>query len=304
MIRHFKKMIRDQRGSTLALSALAILLLLSGTGVVIDGGTLYITKSHLQKAANAAVLSGAQELTGQQASVSAVIGDILQKHKEQTNLVSTDIQMKSNVRIHLKKDVTLGFGRLFGYDSLPVTVQAAAQILPMGAATGAAPLGIDESVALEYYKNYKLKVDSSGVDTGNFGILALGGTGSATYEDNLRYGYQNEMKVGDVIDTETGNVSGKTRTSVQYRIDSCPYLPGDYTHRDCPRILLIPVYKPIDSSNQLKHIEVTGFAYFYISEPMSSTDTSISGMFIAKTGTGFVKPGAVDKGAYAIRLIE
>lgn len=276
-------------------------------GLVVDGGTMYAVKSHLQTTANAAVLSGAQELTGEQSDVEAIVGDILAHHNEQSSLAPQDlkIDMKSTVRVKLSKKVPLAFSRLFGKESVKVEAEAAAQILPMSAAEGAAPLGIDESIPLEYNKPYKLKVDSSGVESGYFGILALGGPGAATYESNLKYGYQSEIKIGDVIDTQTGNIAGKTREGVQLRIDSDPYPEGDYSHRDDPRIILIPVYKPYDQdSNQLKSIEVTGFAYFYILEPMSSKDTSITGMFIERTGTGYAEPGTVDKGAFAIRLVE
>jgi hypothetical protein len=300
-----KKLIREQQGSTIVLMGFALLLLLTVVGLVIDGGTMYAAKSHMQKVANAAALSGAQELTGQQSAVENVVNDILLKHHEEDSLVATDIQLKSNVQVSLEKQVQLGFSRLLGKENVVVKVKAKAQILPMGIASGAAPLGIDESIPLEYNKPYKLKVDSSGVEAGYFGILALGGPGANTYESNLKYGYQNEIKIGDIIDTQTGNIAGKTRDGVQLRIDSDPYPPGDYSHRDSPRIILIPVYQPYDqTSNQLKHIKVTGFAYFYIAEPMSSKDTSITGMFIERTGTGYTTPGTVDKGAYAIRLVE
>ncbi|WP_373231874.1 pilus assembly protein TadG-related protein [Cohnella sp.] len=305
LIRLGRKLIKEQRGSTIVLMGLSMLLLLTVVGLVVDGGTMYASKSHLQKVANAAALSGAQELTGQEARVEEIIEDILLQHHEEESLVGTEVQMKSSVRVQLKKEVQLGFSRLFGNDSVSVIVEAAAQVMPMAVASGAAPLGIDESIPLIYNTTYKLKVDSSDVDTGYFGILALGGPGANTYESNLKYGYQNEIKIGDIIDTQTGNIAGKTREGVKLRIDSDPYPPGDYSHRDSPRVILIPVYRPYDQkSNQLKHIEVTGFAYFYILEPMSSKDTSITGMFIERTGTGFTKPGTVDKGAYAIKLVE
>ncbi len=316
LIRLGTKLVREQRGSTIVLMAFSMLLLLTVVGLVVDGGTMYASKSHLQKVANAAALSGAQELTGQESRVKEIIDDILLHHQEEESLVGTEIQMKSNVRVQLKKEVPLGFSRLFGKDSVSVIVEAAAKVIPMEAAAGVAPLGIIESVPLVYNQPYRLRVDSSDVDTGYFGILALGGTGAKPYEYNLKYGYENEVKIGDIIETQTGNVTGKTREAVKYRLDSDPYLPGDYSHRDSPRILLIPVYQPCNQydenkectnewdSNQLKQIKVKGFAYFYISEPMSQNDTSITGMFIERTGTGYGNSGTVDKGAYAIRLVE
>jgi hypothetical protein len=284
---------------------LAFLVLLAAMALVVDGGTVYVERSHLQKTANAAVLSGAQELTHQQEAVTNVIQTILQRHEETASLQSSAINMGQNVSVQLSKTVSLGFSKLLGMDTVTVAANAAALITPIGSATGAAPLGIDDSIVLQFGQQYKLKVDQTGVVAGNFGILALGGPGANTYEDNLMHGYSNEVQVGDIIDTQTGNIAGDTRQAVQYRVDSSPYVSGDTSHPDDPRIILVPVYKPYDfTSNQMKQIEVTGFAYFYITDPMSSQDTSITGMFIKKTGAGAAKPGASDRGAYTIRLTE
>lgn len=305
MVRIGRKLLQERQGSSIVLMGLSLMMLLTVAGLVVDGGTMYAAKSHLQKTANAAVLSGAQELTGDQAAVENIIDDILLHHKENASLVGTEIQPKSTVRVHLRKQVPLSFSRLFGKESVSVAVEAAAQILPMAIASGAAPLGIDESIPLVYNKPYRLKVDMEGSDTGFFGILALGDPGGKTYGQNLKYGYSFDISVGDIIETQTGKIEGWTREGVQLRIDSDPYPQGDYSHRDSPRVILIPVYRPYEqTSNQLKKIEVTGFAFFYILEPMSSHDSEINGMFIERTDTGYSKPGTVDKGAYAIRLVE
>ncbi|WP_235426958.1 hypothetical protein [Cohnella kolymensis] len=186
-----------------------------------------------------------------------------------------------------------------------MAVKAAARILPMSAAKGAVPLGIDSRIALNYNQPYRLKVDMEGSDTGFFGILALGGPGAKTYEQNLKNGYSYEIKVGDIIETETGKVEGKTRDGVNFRIDSDPYPEGDYNHRDSTRVILIPVYEPYEqTSNQMKRIKVVGFAYFYILEPMSHQDSEINGYFIERADTAFASPGTPDTGAYAIKLVE
>jgi hypothetical protein len=303
--RGLKKLLQEQGGSSIVLVGLALLVLLAAMALVVDGGTVFVERSHLQKTANSAVLSGAQELTHQQAAVTSVIQTILQRHEEAASLQSSAINMGQNVSVQLTKTVSLGFSKLLGMDTVTVAANAAAQITPIGSATGAAPLGIDDSIVLQFGQQYELKVDQTGVVSGYFGILALGDPGAKTYEYNLMHGYSNEVQVGDIIDTQTGNIAGDTRDAVQYRINSSPYPPGDITHGDDPRILLVPVYKPHDfTSNQMKQIEVTGFAYFYITDPMSSNDTSIKGMFIKKTGAGTAKPGASDRGAYTIRLTE
>ncbi|UJF32837.1 pilus assembly protein TadG-related protein [Paenibacillus hexagrammi] len=296
---------REEQGSSIVLIGLMLMGLLAACALIIDGGTLFAERSHLQKAANAAALSGAQELTGQSQTVTAIVQKILQEHQEAGSLKSTGIELGKSIRVSLAKPVPLHFAKLLGWDEVTVEAEAAAQILPMGSGTGVAPLGIDDSIALEYGKAYKLKVDQTQSVSGVFGILALGGNGANTYEYNLMHGYSNEVDIGDIIDTQTGNIAGNTRDAVQYRINADPYPPADLSHRDSPRILLVPTYKPYNfTTNQMKQIQVTGFAYFYITDPMSSKDTAISGIFIKRTGKGTAKPGAIDKGAYAIRLIE
>lgn len=301
----FKNLLQKEQGNAIVLVSLALLGLLSMTGLVLDGGTLYMTKSHLQKTANAAVLSGAQELTGSEAEVENIVDLVLTEHEENASLKNIVISLGNRVEVELEKEVPLAFSRLFGRETSNVNAVAAAEIGVMGRAHGAAPLGIDDSVDLEYNIEYKLKVDQTEVDTGNFGVLALGGPGANTYEDNLRDGYSAEIKLDDVIETQTGNIAGKTRTVINELVQQCPYSLGEAINRDCSRILLVSVYKPhYISTNQLKEIKITGFAYFFITEPMSSNDTYITGMFIKRTGTGFIEPVSSDSGAYSIRLTK
>ncbi|HEY0829298.1 MAG TPA: Tad domain-containing protein [Bacilli bacterium] len=301
----FKKLAQQQQGSAIVFVSISMLVLLSMTGLVMDVGTVYVEKTHMQKAANAAALSGAQELMNSEAAVKTVVNQIIADHQEEDSLVDTTIEDDNKVGVDISKAVPLTFAGLFGQNTADVDVHAAAEVMVMGRATGVAPLGIDDSVQLEYNVTYKLKVDQTEVEVGNFGVLALGGTGAKTYEDNLRFGYDNEIKINDKIDTQTGNISGKTRSAVQERIDNCPNLSGDIHVRDCSRIILIPVYTPYNyESGQLKSVKVTGFAYFYITEPMSAHDTAITGKFIRRAGGGAGDSDAGDKGAYAIRLTE
>jgi hypothetical protein len=298
-------LVNNEKGNVLVIVAISFISLLGMAGLAIDGGLLYMTKTHLQKTANASVLSGAQELTNKQERVTEVINEILKAHKEETSMEKINIVMEDRVTIHLKKTVQLTFARLLGFKEADVRVRATAGIRPIGRAAGAAPLGIDERIPLEYYKTYKLKVDSSESISGYFGILALGGPGARTYEENLRYGYQDELKIGMVIDTQTGNIAGKTKSVVDELVNGCPEAPRDVYDRDCSRVLLVPVYRPYQlDSNQLKQVEITGFSYFYITDPMGPNDTSITGMFIKRTGTGYEETGSVTRGAYKIRITE
>ncbi len=308
----FIRLLKKENGNALVFVSFAMLGLLAMTGLIIDGGTLYMTKSHMQKTANAAVLSGAQELpitedkiNITEDKVNSIVEQILIDHEETDSLHSIEITIGKRVEVELEKEVPLAFSKLFGRETAMVHVEAAAEIGVMGRAYGAAPLGIDEATQLEHYREYNLKVDQEDVDTGNFGVLALGGPGANTYEDNLRNGYNAEIKINDILETQTGNISGKTRTVINELVQKCPYNPGDVFERNCSRVLLIPVYKPhYISTNQLKEVKITGFAYFFITEPMNSNDTTITGVFIKRTGTGFIEPDSSYQGAYSVRLTK
>lgn len=298
---------KEENGSALVLFTLSFVIILGIAGLVIDLGMAYNTKSHLRKTADAAVLSGAQELTNSSNAVRAVVDNILEAHKESGSLKEVDIMPngQNKLRVVLEKDVPMYFLKLFKLNSIKVSAASTAAIAPIGRGSGAVPLGIDDSIPLAYMKEYVLKVDSGDSTYGNFGILALSGPGAQLYEQDLQYGYKGELKVGDIIDTQTGNIEGKTRNAINARIAACTNPVYDPNHRDCPRVVLVLVYKPYNVvSNQMKQVKITGFAYFFIKQPMSIHDSSITGYFIKRAGTGYGDEKIRDNGAYAIKLTE
>jgi hypothetical protein len=303
-----KKLLRfvnNERGNVIAIVALSFMSLLGMTGLAIDGGLLYMTKTHLQKTANAAVISGSQELTNQKERVETVVNNILKAHNEETSLEKISIVIDKKLTVDLKKKVKLSFARIFGYEEIDVKAHAAAELRTLGSAIGAVPLGIDERTSLVFGQTYSLKVDSGESQKGNFGILALDGPGAKTYEETFRYGFQEELSVGDVVNTQTGNIAGKTISVVEERVRKCPETSESIYDRDCSRVILVVVFKRLQPDDQkLTSVQVTGFAYFYLKNPESHNDTAIKGIFIKRAGTGFEASGSVNRGAYKIRITE
>jgi hypothetical protein len=306
MNRLLEKIIKQESGNAAVLVAAALLAMILMAGVVIDGGHLFMTKSHLQKAVNAAALSGAQELVHTEAEVSVVVERILASHHEEESFSEMNIDNESVLTVRLKKGVPLFFAALFGIDEIPIEVQAKAAIHPMGEGAGAVPLGVDESVTLEYGQTYELKVGAGDAEAGNFGVLALDGPGARAYEDTLKHGFEEPLSVGDIINTQTGNMAGPTREGVNYRMNQSPIEEGENISRDSSRIMLVLVYRPHEQSgNQLRSVKITGFAYFYLSDPMGDKEDSIRGTFIKHAGSGYEGENSpVNRGAYVIKLTE
>ncbi|WP_188207730.1 TadE/TadG family type IV pilus assembly protein [Alkalibacillus aidingensis] len=298
----FKRFFKRERGQTVVLAAISLTGMLAMLGLVIDGGMYYVERTHLQKAANAAALSGAQELTTEdERIVRGIVDDTLTHHDELDALSGVIILLDERVTVELERQFTTTFMSLFGIDSFDVNVQATARLGTMGRAIGAAPLGIEESIEIVPGEEYVLKVDEGEVDIGNFGVLALEGPGARTYKENLLEGFQEELSVGDVVNTQTGNIAGPTKEATDILINSC----DNMYERDCKRVLLVPVYQPYShDNNQLKQVKITGFAYFYITEPMNDKDKTVKGVFIERAGSGFELEEAVDRGAFTVRLSE
>lgn len=301
------KLYKEEDGIGLVWFALSFVVIISIAGLAIDGGRLYLAKTELRKVSDAAVLSGAQELEISDSSVTNIVNQILIAHNEQSSLKELQIRPgnENKLTVTLEKDVPLYFMKIFNFDSTPVSIRSSAAIYPIVRTEGTVPFGIHKDTQFEFMKEYELKVDAGDSEVGNFGILALAGVGGRLYEDALKYGYNEELKAGQIVNTQTGNIEQKTIKGVNYRIDTSPYADGDITNRDDPRIITILIYEPVSvTGNQVKSVKIVGFAYFYLAQPMSTTDSTVRGYFIKKVGTGIGDDNALDKGAYAIKLVE
>lgn len=311
------KLVKDEDGVGVVWFALSFIVIIFMVGLAIDGGRLYETKSQLRKAADAAVLSGAQKLTVSDSSVIDLVDQILAAHNEQSSLIGAPVishESEDKVTITLERNVPLYFLKLFGFSSTPVRIRSSAAIYPLIKTSGIVPFGLNEEIINSdpdiFTKTVELKVDSGDSDYGNFGIVALSGVGGKQYEEALMYGYDEDIDLSDpdnpvIIDTQTGNVEQKTIKGVNYRIDLSPYTGYDPDHPDDPRIITILVYQPEKiTTNQLKSIRVTGFAYFYLDQPMSSKDSTVKGHFIKMVGRGIANKNALNCGAYGVKLVE
>ncbi len=84
---------------------------------------------------------------------------------------------------------------------------------------------------------------------GNFAALALGSTGASIYEGNITNGYDGTISVGDLILSETGNMSGPTYDGVSYRVEHGLIY------------VVIPILNTLDVNGR-KIVEIVGFANF------------------------------------------
>ena len=138
------KLYKDENGAGFLLVIFVLFVMLGVGGLVVDMGIIYKTKGEMRKAANAAVLSGIQEIFVSDASVTKVVHYILKAHNEESSLESLNIKPngENKVVVTLNKEVPLYFMRIFGINSVPVEVASSAKAGALSAGSRVVPLGI------------------------------------------------------------------------------------------------------------------------------------------------------------------
>lgn len=287
------------------LVAVGMTAFLALLGLVIDLGQIYMERVRLSRAVDAAALAGVQELPGrpEQAVAKAY------EYGQANNVAVEYLQVKlgdSNrlISVRAEKKVKLYLLSLFGYPDHPVAAEAAAVVGAVSGCTGVIPVGVPWQ-DFEFGQTVILKHDAhSGQNQqGNFGALALGGTGANNYRNNLKYGYQGMLRVGDQVYTEPGNMAGPTRDGLKYRLQQAGSGAGLKWYEHDARIAIVPIIDSLDVNGR-DLVTIVGFAAFYLEDvEASGNQATIKGRFIRHLIDGDIAVGP-DYGLLAYQLIK
>jgi hypothetical protein len=275
--------------------------------LVIDVGLMFNNKIQVANAADAAALAGVKELPVNEVSAEAMASDYasLNNVDDITVSISPD---KREITVTTKRTIDLFFARILGFDNSTALAQAKAKLEPLTGVKGVVPLGVEEQTFI-FGETYVLKYAGGDEPEGDYhsgwlGILALQGPGAKLYLEDLKYGFDEEIKIGDVLNIQTGNISGNTYEGIQYRIDRCnhiPYCAQDHYDPGCPRILLVPVIEAYEDNQ----VRVKGFSAFLVdSVEGMGIENYITGHFIQLTTGGSSDPVGPENGIYVARLVE
>ncbi len=290
------KLLSNRRGSVLLIVLFAMVGVLGMGAMVIDGGQLYFESAKLQTAVDAAALAGARTLVqGVTAAEQLAFSVAQQNGVNPAELTVTIDSTAGTVTASAVRTVFFGLAKVLGFESAPVSATATAGSYSVSGVSGLAPLGViwqDFVIGAQY----DLKVGASG-DTGNYGALALGGTGSSNYRDNLKYGYNTMVRVNDLLPTEPGNISGPTTEAINWLLNECSHGCVFDDHRvGCTRILLVPIINGLP--NGRGEVTVLGFASFFMEEYLG--DAFVRGRFIEYNVQGEVGPS----GDYGVKTVK
>ena len=297
---------KQQRGSVIVMTAAMLAVLVGMIALVVDLGLLYATRVQLTNMADAAALAGVQELPRNSDGAFSSAAEYARLNGKTGDRVDIRVLGGTTVAVKATRTVPLMFAQIFGLATCDVSGAAAARINPVSRLTGTLPFGLVQQT-LVYGQVYTIKIGSgtaSGSYHGNFGALALGGTGASVFRDNIKYGADVSIQIGDWVTTETGNMVGPTKQGISYRYNQDPTATFTTVTKDSPRILVVPVIQSLDVSGR-GAVLVVGFAALFLESPNLTNNGEVTGRFIQMVAPG--DPGSDssgDYGLYASRLIS
>lgn len=282
---------RQSRGQIAVIITLVMATVLGAVALGTDVAVLYYNWVQLQKAADSAVLAGANYLTGDLTTNSNYVIQVTDQYAEQNGIkpaeiVSTTVAPDNkSVSIVVSRTVPYFFARVLGLVNGGVTARATAGINATAVPTGILPIGLDcpsadATVNNCGYPTYdpnstsnqtvQLKLPPGGqVGAGNWEPLALGGSGGATLRSNITYGYQSPTPLDSWISatTQPGELVGPVTQGFSARMQ----LAGATSYAQTPttdasagwQYMLVPM---VDFNNQngSGQVEILGFAEFFV----------------------------------------
>jgi hypothetical protein len=272
--------LNGQKGGIAVIMAIGLVVLLGVGAVAFDIANLYLNKTQLASIADAAVLAGVQELPDAPGQAAEVAQDYARLNGKPADVV-TNLTIANNnlVSITVRRTVPYYFARIFGLNAGTVSGISTARIVPVSAVTGIVPFGIVKQNFI-YGERYILKCGGGSGYDGNFAALALGGSGSPVYQDNIKHGYSGIIKVGDWIATEPGNMSGPTEEGVTYRVSNDYAATFQTVSRESARVVLVPIIDTL-LVNGRNEVQVVGFAGFFLEGAGGSgNDNYVCGRFM------------------------
>lgn len=299
--------LRRQRGSVLVVVAAALVAILGLAALGTDVGRLYIERQRLVNAADAAALAAAQRLPNDPQGAVTNARTYLQRNgvnPDTAQITLTD--SNHQITVNLPGQVGMTFARVIGIDSADVEGGAAARVANLSGTVGAVPLGVPQANwQVGQQVILKLDADSGTIAPGNYMALALGKTGSSSYEANLRNGYQGWLRVNDWIATETGNMATPTVRAINYRISQDPYSTWETVRRQSARLVVVPVLRDYNVNGR-GEVLIVGFAMFFIekAEDKGSNKGEITGRFVRMVTEGEYSGTAPDFGVYVTKLVR
>lgn len=296
-------MLRDESGNITIIVTFVLVILVVALAFVMDFGVIYAEKAKLIKAMDAAILAGGQALPGDIGQARATMESYLEDNGvdvDQVNIWISDDGMQAE--ISALKDVDHYFAKIIGIES--TTIDDSSKIA-LGALTsvkgGIRPFGV-EKFDFVYGDQVVLKQGGGSGSNGNYGGIALGGTGACVLINNALYGYAGELAIGQYVSTEPGNMASMIRYLSSY-INSIPETFDNFSVGS-QRLWTLPIMASMDVNGRAE-VEIVDFGQFFVEDIYKSSGKAvIKGRFVQYVSQGDIDFDKTSTGALGMKLVE
>jgi hypothetical protein len=323
--------LKNKEGAVIIIVALSLTAIMMVTALAIDVGSLYRERRNLQTVADSAALAGAQELPESPEGAANKAYDYAEMHGVASGDIEVTISdtLTSNDTIAViskNPESPLYFARVMGKDSSEVVAAATAIVASPEGLSGIVPWGVQEGMwepGEEVVLKYGAIPGSGGEWSGNFQALALDKPGANEYRDNIKYGCDTVLSVGDIVDTQTGNVVGPTDKGADFRIYNLPNYAKD-SFEDLTKFengayslavpdsqfVMVPVIPELTYATGKTEVEILYFVPFIITEIINMNGDPEYGNGVAILGRFLDSALAVTEGSiipaqeFGIRVIR
>ncbi len=309
---------RDESGQVIVFVVAVIIILIGMAALVIDGGSWLRAQRHLQTAADAGALAGAQNLPTDQTGASS--NAISYAQTNYTGLPAPTITFPTPGKIHVEAQTTApGFlATIYGsvFSNVTIRAKASAQLgVPLNL-KNVAPVAVKRTSACAatspacYGQTITLGFNESNVSSSTIGLIDLTchstapnacgsptGIGANELRNWIVNGYGGALPSRQWYSVKTGQTVGPIRQGFQARAGTP---------------LFFPVFDTVGNSGSSYFFHIVGWAAFVI-----DTDTSaitwtpsvktLRGHFVTFIATDLatdIDPGAEDFGVHVIQLTE
>ncbi|MBB6453316.1 hypothetical protein HNQ94_001764 [Salirhabdus euzebyi] len=301
-----QKFFSNEKGQSIVLVVIMLVVLVGLAGLVIDGGRLYLAKSQLQKAVDAGALAGAdmmvEGMTTNNTYNYSGSKDKAEKlaHTNYTNskisYLATFPDESNVIKVDGEEKVSLLLMSILGLDLSTVKAEAQAKIGQLNRVGEGlvVPIGIELNQELTYGSTWELNDQPGSGVNGWYNFLDFShidptppNSGNSALADYIIEGSPSPIEIGDTLHVQEGegSVSNNVQKAVEFREG---------------QIVYVPVVEPIDDENKL--VKVIGFAAFKITGEYSGH--AIEGEFIQLVTPGEIGDNTSEYGTYTSKLIK
>ncbi len=282
----FNQLKGHTKGQVAIIFAIAMPVLVGVLALCCDMTVNYLNWQAMQKAADAAVLAGANYLPADPATAISTANTWAQQNGMASGeILSTTVAGDDlSITMTAKRNVPAYFARIFGTTTTAVQVEATAGVENSSTATGLVPIGVNcnsGNISDCYTYGQLVTLKYSQIGPGNWGALALGSNGGNAYRNQIETGYQGPISIGDWVSSETGKLVGPTRQGFdtrwsQYQQMDPTGTASSHSLSD-PLVIEVPLVN-WGSPNGKSQVQVTGFATFWITGVQGSGN--VTGEFL------------------------